>query len=216
MGLIGMMLTFYAMSKMNLGDAAMLLNTFPLFVVLFAPFFLKESSNPRVFFLVLVAFVGIAFILKPTREIINTASLAGLAGGVAVAFAMISVRKLHATDSTWTIATWFSAVIAIGALPMTLMNFIMPTMEEWLILVLSGTILTASQLFLTKAYRYAKASIIAPFGYLSVIWSYGFDVIVWKQMPDVWSAIGSAIIIGSGIGIMELARRPVIKPGATT
>ena len=216
MGLVGMMLAFYAMIQMSLGDASMLLNTFPLFVALFAPFFLKEASSPYIFILAIVAFVGIGFILKPTWDIFHGASFAGLAAGIAVAFAMITIRKLHATDSTWTIALWFTAVIAVGSAPLLLVNFVVPTMRELLIILLTGFILTLSQLFLTKAYRYAKASMIAPFGYLSVIWSYGFDVIIWRHVPDVWSAIGSAIIIGAGIGILQVAKRPVIKPGATS
>lgn len=216
MGLIGMMLAFYAMTKMSLGNASILLNTFPLFVALFSPFLLKESSNPRVLLLALVAFIGIGLVLKPSADILNGASLAGLAAGVAVAFAMISIRKLHATDSTWIIALWFSGVITLGALPLTAIEFIVPTWREILIILLTGSILTLSQLFMTKAYRYASADIIAPFAYLSVIWSYTADILIWDKVPDMWSAVGTAIIIGAGIGIILISRKPVIRPGATS
>ncbi len=215
-GLIGMQMAFFAMTKMNLGDAAILLNTFPLFVALLAPFFLKERSNPGTFFLVVLAFVGVAFILKPTWDIFTGVALMGLAAGLMVAFAMMIVRKLHETESTWTIATWFSLIIVIGIAPLMAFQFIAPTVREIVIMLLMGSLLTLSQIFLTKAYRYAEASLIAPFAYLSVLWSYGFDILLWRHVPDLWSAIGSAIVIGSGVGIIILSRRPLVRAGATS
>jgi len=215
-GFIGMMLAFYAMIQMNLGDASMLLNTYPLFVALLAPFFLKEASNPRVFALAIAAFVGIGFILKPTWDILNGGAFAALAAGISVAFAMIAIRKLHSTDNTWIIATWFTAIVAMGSLPFLIIGFVRPTFSEWLIIALTGFILTLSQIFVTKAYRYAKASIIAPFSYLAVIWSYLFDILIWKYVPDIWSAIGSAIVISAGVGILMISKRPVVKPAATS
>ncbi len=215
-GFIGMLLAFYAMTKISLGDAAMLLNTFPLFIALLAPFFLKESSSPWIFLLIAVAFIGVAFILKPTPAIFNGVAFAGLASGVSVAFAMMIIRKLHETDNTWIIATWFTAVIMIGAAPLMLLDFVLPTTAELVIIVFTGTILTASQLLTTKAYKYAEASILAPFSYLAVMWSYGLDIAIWSHLPDVWSLVGSIIVIGSGIGIIELAKRPIVRPGATS
>jgi len=214
-GLGGMMCGFYAMTHMNLGDASMLLNTFPLFVALLAPFFLKETSNPRVFLFAIIAFVGIGLILKPTSDIINSAALIGLASGVLVALAMIVLRKLRATDDSWVIALWFSAIITLGAAPFVFLDFIVPTAEEWLVIILAGSFLTVSQIFLTKAYGYADAQTIAPFAYCSVIWSYGFDILIWDYIPDVWSIVGSVIVIASSIFLMEVARRPRIRPGAT-
>ena len=215
-GLCGMMCLFYGIIHLNMGDASVLLNTFPLFVALLAPFLLKEPTHPRVFFFVIIAFIGIGFILRPTKEIINVAALIGLAGGFFVALAMIAIRKLRATENTWVITFWFSAVVAAGALPFMLMDFVMPTPREWLIILVSGTILTMSQLFVTKAYGYATAATIAPFAYAAVLWSYGLDMLVWDFVPDFWSIVGSGVIIVSSVGSMLIARKPYIKTGATS
>jgi len=215
-GLIGMFCGFYGMVHLNLGDASMLLNTFPLFVALLAPFLLKEATHPRVYLFTAIAFVGIGCIMRPTTEIINVAALIGLAAGLFVALAMIAVRKLRATENTWVITLWFSMVVFVGALPFMLMDFVMPTPSEALMLLVAGSILTMSQLFVTKAYGYATAATIAPFAYAAVIWSYGLDVLVWDFVPDFWSIVGSCIVIASSIGTMFLARKPYIKTGATS
>lgn len=215
-GLIGMMCVFYSMIHLNMGDASVLLNTFPLFVALLAPFLLKESTHPLVFLFAIIAFIGIGCIVRPTAEFINVAALIGLAGGFFVALAMIAIRKLRATENTWVIALWFSAVVTLGALPFMLMDFVMPTPREALMLLVAGCILTMSQLFVTKAYGYATAATIAPFAYAAVIWSYGLDILVWDFVPDFWSIVGSGIIIASSIGTMFFARKPYIKTGATS
>ena len=215
-GLIGMMCGFYGMIHLNLGDASMLLNTFPLFVALLAPFLLKEPTHPRVYLFTAIAFIGVGCIMRPTLEIINVSALIGLASGLFVALAMIAVRKLRATENTWVITLWFSMVVFMGALPFMLMDFVMPTPREALMLLAAGSILTMSQLFVTKAYGYATAATIAPFAYAAVIWSYGLDMLVWDFVPDFWSIVGSCIVIASSICSMFLARKPYIKTGATS
>ena len=215
-GLIGMMCGFYGMIHLNLGDASMLLNTFPLFVALLAPFLLKEPTHPRVYLFTAIAFIGVGCIMRPTAEIFNIAALIGLASGLFVALAMIAVRKLRATENTLVITLWFSAVVALGALPFMLMDFVMPTPREALMLLIAGSVLTMSQLFVTKAYGYATAATIAPFAYAAVIWSYGLDMLVWDFVPDFWSIVGSGIVIASSIGTMFFARKPYIKTGATS
>lgn len=216
LGLIGMMLMFHAMTRMLLGDAAMLLNTFPLFVALIAPFFLKEPSKPAVFTLIAVAFVGIALILKPSSALVNGTALMALGAGIVTAFAMMSIRKLHATENTLRITWWFTLVITLGSAPLAAAQFVVPTIEESIILIFVGLILTLSQLLLTKAYRYAPASVLAPFSYLTVLWSYGLDIAIWGHVPDFWSLVGGAIVVAAGIGIIKSAHRPLVRPYANS
>ena len=215
-GCLGMICVFYGMTHLSMGDASVLLNTFPLFVALLAPFLLKEPTHPRVFLFAVIAFIGVAFIVKPSADIINVPAFVGLAGGFLVALAMIAVRKLRATENTWVITLWFTTIVAAGSLIPTLFNFVMPTMGEWLMMIIAGLILTLSQVFVTKAYGFAAASVIAPFAYAAVLWSYGLDILIWKFEPDMWSIIGSSIIILSSLGNMFFARKPCIRTGATS
>lgn len=68
---------------------------------------------------------------------------------------------------------------------------------------------------LTQAYRFASASIVAPFDYLSVLWAVLFGYWFWSEVPTWRTAVGAALIVGSGA---YAVRRGATAPGtaATT
>lgn len=219
-GFIAMTLAFYAMIEMEIGNAATLFNTLPIFVAILAPVLLGESFSIRKLILVIAAFAGIALILKPDIDIIRGISLLALVAGFLGALAMIYVRKLADTDSPLIITLYFTAVTTAGSAPMAALDFVPPTIPEWTWLVLIALALTFAQLFMTKAYTYGHASTIAPFSYVSVIGAYVSGLLFFGEVPDAFSIIGAAVIIGSGIGIMlsspTTAKREAIRTAKIT
>jgi drug/metabolite transporter (DMT)-like permease len=201
-GFIAMTLAFYAMIEMEMGNASTLFNTLPIFVALLAPPILGEAFSTRKLVIVFVAFAGIALILKPDAGIVQGASLFALLAGFLGALAMLSVRKLAATDSPLIITLYFTAFTAAASAPMAAMDFVPPTLPEWGWLVFIGVFLTFAQLALTSAFTFGHASTIAPFSYVSVIGAYAAGLLFFGEVPDALSIAGAAIIIGSGIAIM--------------
>jgi drug/metabolite transporter (DMT)-like permease len=49
------------------------------------------------------------------------------------------------------------------------------------------------------AYVRAPASLLTPFTYLQTIWSTAYGYLVFSQIPDGVSALGMAVIVGSGL-----------------
>ncbi len=201
-GFLAMAMAFYSMIKMDIGNAATLFNTLPIFVAILAPAILGEAFSSAKLILVIVAFVGIGLILKPDPDILNGASLYALMAGLLGALAMLFVRKLVATDSTLIIILYFTAFTALAAAPFAAAKFIFPTSAEWVYLLVIGICTTLGQIFMTRSYRYGHASTIAPFSYASVIGAYIVGFAIFDEVPDMWSALGAATIIASGIGIM--------------
>ncbi|MFH1830594.1 MAG: DMT family transporter [Pseudomonadota bacterium] len=201
-GFLAMAMAFYAMIKMDIGNAATLFNTLPIFVALLAPAILGETFSTGKLILVIIAFAGIGMILKPDPDILNGASIYALMAGLLGALAMLFVRKLVATDSTLIIILYFTAFTAVVAAPFAAAKFIYPTSAEWVYLLVIGICTTLGQIFMTRSYRYGHASTIAPFSYASVIGAYIVGFTIFNEMPDVWSVMGATVIIASGIGIM--------------
>ncbi len=216
LGFFAMCAGFYAMTHLPLGDASMLLNTYPLFVALIAPLFLKERSSPTTFVLAAVAFVGIGFVLKPSAHIMESASLAALAAGVIVAFVTIIIRRLHVTDNTWVITTWFTGFVLIASAIPAFLDFVALTRIDFLLIAVTGITLTVAQVLMTKAYRFADAATVAPFSYLSVLYSYGFDMIFRGRIPDGWSIAGSALAIAAGVGLLLTHKKDAASAAAAT
>jgi len=58
---------------------------------------------------------------------------------------------------------------------------------------------TAAQFLVVSAYRLARASVLAPVSYSQLLWSGLLGLFAFGNVPDLWTLVGAAIIIGSGI-----------------
>lgn len=201
-GTAAMIMAFYAMIRVDIGNASVLFNTLPIWVALLAPPILGEAFSLRKLILIVVAFGGIALILKPEAETMRVASLIAVAAGFLGAISMLCVRKMATSDSALIITLYFTAFTSAVAAPFTIADYVPPTPAEWGWLLMIGISLTGAQVFMAHAYKFGHASTIAPFSYASVFAAYVAGLWFFGEVPDVWSAIGAAIIIFSGIGIM--------------
>jgi len=214
-GYTAMILSFYAIINMEMGDAASLFNTLPIFVALLAPPLLHEPFSRRQFIFIITAFAGILLILKPTSGIIQTMSIYALLAGLITSMSMICIRKIHREDASWVIALYFTIFTAIASIPMAIATYIPPTPLEWALLVFVGFMISLAQIFLTKAYKLGHAATIAPFNYTFVIGSYITGLLIFSEIPDAISIVGACVIVGSGIAIMLTAPKKRSPPGAT-
>jgi len=201
-GFVAMSLSFYAMTKMQIGNASTLFNTLPIFVALLAPLTLGEEFSKGKLVLVILAFAGIGLILKPDTHLFSGASAFALTAGFLGALAMLCVRKLASSDSAFIITLYFTGFTALCAAPFAFMSYKAPTAVEWGWLAFIGVALTVAQIMMAHAYKLGNASSIAPFSYASVIGAYVLGLLLFSEVPDLWSVAGAALVIGSGIGIM--------------
>ena len=213
-GTIGMISAFYAMINMNLGDAVTLFNTMPILVALLAPAFLGEAFSKKQFFIIIIAFIGIALIIQPGKEMLDTTSLIALLSAFAAALAMLCMRKLGSSDSPYIITLYFTIFTAVVSAPMAFHTYIPPTPSQWGWLIFIGVVITFAQLFMAKAYKCGKASNIAAFSYASVVGAYFTALIFFSEIPDFISIIGAIIIVVAGAGITLISPQKT-PPGST-
>ncbi|MBN1283372.1 MAG: DMT family transporter [Proteobacteria bacterium] len=204
-GFVAMALSFYSMTKMKIGDASTLFNTLPIFVALLAPAFLGERFSLGKLALVVVAFGGIGLILKPDTSLFEGAAAYALMAGFLGALAMLCVRRMAASDSSLVITLYFTGFTALCSAPFAFSRFKAPTLEQWGLIAFIGVALTFGQILMVHAYKLGNASTIAPFSYASVIAAYFLGLLLFSEVPDLWSAMGAALVVGSGIGIMFTA-----------
>ena len=94
-GTAGIFGNFYALGKIDLGDAMMLNKLAPFFTVLFSWLFIKERLTLRQALCLVGAFVGAALVVKPGLGVMPLVpALSGLAGGVCAGSAYACVREL--------------------------------------------------------------------------------------------------------------------------
>jgi len=114
---------------------------------------------------------------------------------------VVAVRKLSHSEPSIRIYVWYSlANVAFTGVAMPYV-WIWPDLSDGLFLLGIGLLGTVSQYWFLMAYRYASATIIAPFDYVRLPFALALGYFIWNELPTNWAFVGSAIIIGSGIYI---------------
>ncbi|MEA3392928.1 MAG: DMT family transporter [Candidatus Marinimicrobia bacterium] len=196
-GLCGVMLYFYCISNMNLSDGTMLNKLSPFFVIIFASLFLKEKLNRYQIIGIVVAFLASMLIIKPQFNIVVLPAVFGLGSAVFAGFAYAIIRLLNVRgEAPGTIVFYFSLISFIVTLPGAIASFVMPTPVQWFYLLGIGVFAGIGQMLMTESYRYSRASDIAPYKYLHVLFTALIGIFFLGESMDPLSLLGSAIIVG--------------------
>lgn len=201
-GSLASMLYVWAIYHMQLGLANGLNQTSPIFVCLCAAIFLKERFGWWIYLTVCIAVFGMMLIVTPDFSSINFAALVAVLSAVLSAFAYTCIKKLQATEESDTIVFWFlgmSSLVPVFTIPF--MPWQMPTLPNFIGLMGAGLTCLIGQQFMTRAYRYGPATIVAPFIYTSTISSLFISYFIWDELPSVQSLVGCAVIIIAAIAI---------------
>ncbi|MES1940186.1 hypothetical protein T5B8_08083 [Salinisphaera sp. T5B8] len=205
-GLGAMYCFFYALSQMPLASAVLLNYSQPPFLPFIAWLWLGERPATRIFPAVLIGFIGVLLILKPGLGWQGPAGLAGLAAGILAATSMAAIRRMSDTEPTVRIVMYFSVLgTLVSALP-AIAAWQTPTPGQWLALFGAGSIATAGQLLLTRAYSLAPAAHIGALIYTTVLFAALIGWIFWQETPDLLSALGAASVICAAL-IVVVTRR---------
>ncbi|GAA0182647.1 DMT family transporter [Clostridium sediminicola] len=194
LGLTGVYLYFYSINNLYLADSSILNKLSPFFITFFAIVFLKEELTSMKVISMIVVFSGALLIIKPQFNLSIIPSMAGFISAAFAGGAYTIVRFLKDRESPPTIVFYFSFVSVVGALPFMIVNFVMPTMMQFIYLILTGVSAAVAQFALTYAYKYAPASEVAIYNYTNIIFSVILGFLVWGEVPDLMSIIGGGII----------------------
>jgi len=189
----------------------------PLVVTALSPFVLNEQVDWRRWTAVIVGFLGVFLILRPDLDGFNRGYLIALAGGFSIGLFYICNRKLAA--GTPAIVTLAHSVM-IGAI---LLSFAVPAV--WIapkvndVPMIAGFILCAlvGQGLMLASFEHAPASVVAPFQYGAIISATLFGFLVLGEFPDIWTWVGIAVVVTSGIYIaVREGRVKRIEPSAVS
>ena len=200
-GTIGILGNFYAVDHLMLSDATMLNKMSPFFAIIFSIFLMKEKVSLSQALIVLGAFIGALFVVKPTFSNVNLfAAGIGFVGGVGAGLAYTCVRKLGTRGEKGSrIVFYFSLFSCLVTLPYMLFDFHPMTFNQLILLLLAGASAAGGQFAITAAYTYAPAKEISVYDYSQVIFAAIYGFIMFNQIPDAYSFFGYLIIIAMAI-----------------
>jgi drug/metabolite transporter (DMT)-like permease len=215
-GSIGMFSGFTGLILLPLADATAISFAAPLFTVALAAILLKEKVRMYRWSAVGIGFLGVLIMLFPQFD--TTAAVsemrrigAGFAmlGAVCAGFATIETRKLTSTENTGTIVAYFMTLTTIigfisifAGLYAPQFAWKWPNPWEAALLVTMGVMGGIGQITLTQSFRYADASVIAPFDYISMVWAIVMGWILFGELPKTIVVLGSCVVMLAGIFVI--------------
>ena len=207
-GTAGILCNFWAVDHLRIADANILNKLSPFFSFLLSIFILKERPNRIEWLSVLLAFIGAAFVAKPSAGIASFPALIAILGGFTAGTAYTYVRKLGLEGERGPVVVmFFSAFSTLVLLPNLLLHYHPMTMKQLIFLIFAGMSAAGGQLSITTAYQNAPARDISVFDYSQVVYAAIFGLILFGEIPDVWSIAGYVIIIGTAFAKWYLLTR---------
>ena len=195
-----------SLSHLPIAEATAINFITPLLITALAMPVLGEVVRLQGWIAVLVGFLGMLVVVRPGVHGLQPAALLVLLSSLFWCIAMLITRQLAGIDRSGVTLLW-TAVTGLVLL-MTILPFFLTPMN-WPLAGLSvavGIVASSGQWLAVLAYRYARATVLAPLGYAQLIWSSVLGLIVFGAVPDRWVVIGAVIIALSGIYVVHLER----------
>ena len=181
----------------------------PIYVAALSHVLLGERVGWRRWAAILVGFVGVLIMLKPSGDF-SMASIYAVAGSVLFAVTIILGRMLSVTSDT-TLVTWqtiCSLVLGAGMV-VVLGGWRIPTGVEWAGMLLLGIVSCIAHLMIVRALKLAPAAMLAPLHYTLLLWAVIFGWAFFDDVPGPRILIGSAIVVLAGLFIFH--RQKVVE-----
>ena len=220
-GLAAMYCFFYAVARIPLSAAFLLLASSPLFIPIIAWAWLREPVTAAVRCAILIGFAGVLLILKPGFGIVAPAALIGLCSGLLSALAMVTSRRMSSTEPAIRILFYFTFLsMLVSAVPLA-WAWQKPQPAALVLMALAGLLATGGQYLLTKGYSFAPAAQVGPFTYTNVVFATLIGWVGWGETLDALAWIGAVLICIAGITASRRSAAPpplaaAIAPGRPT
>ena len=194
-----MMFFVFALRHMALADAASVGFVAPLFITALSVPLLGEVVGVRRWIAILVGLVGVLVVIRPGTGAFQPAALLVLMSSASWAYASVLTRRMAASEDTRATLLW-SAVSGLVLLSLVApFVWVWPSWTDLGLNLMLGIVASAGQWLMVQAYRYAGASVLAPFTYVQLIWSVSMGYLVFGTLPDEMTGVGAAIIVASGM-----------------
>jgi drug/metabolite transporter (DMT)-like permease len=220
LGVGGMFSNFASLARLPVADVMAIYFSAPLMTVALAALILREKVHIYRWSAVIVGFIGVMMALAPHLSIGQAGALSmaaalgclfALFGAAFDAGAAIQMRRLTSSESTASIVLYFSLICAVAGLCTLPFGWVWPRLDHCIVLITIGIIGGASHLFLTESFRYAPASVTAPFDYAAILWGTALGYAIFGEIPGPLVVAGAAVVAAAGLFVIWRERQLGLK-----
>ena len=212
-GAVAMYAIFVGLRNLELAEVTSMAFSGPIWVVIFSILFLGEKIRLKRWIAVGLGFVGVIIISKPGFDNLNFYYIYPIIFTLGFAGVSIFIRKLTLVgEPVYLIAFYFSLCSAIfGLFTLPFGGWIMPTVYDFILLILIGLFGSIANLLLTKSYQLAEVSLTTPLKYLSLVFAIIFGFYFFNEIPTIYTLSGAGLIVVSS-AIIFIREHQLKKP----
>jgi len=201
------MVMLVALQVMPFVDIAAIVAVAPVLVTALSVPLLGETVGWRRWLGVTAGLAGAMMIVGPASAQFHWAVLLPLTVAVSNALYQIATRKLGPADHPLTTSAYTALVGAVGTTVLLPLVWVTPDAAGLALMLVLGSAGTLSHYCMIRAYTAASASVVAPFGYMTLVWAAGCSLILFAEIPGAGTIAGSAVIVASGLYILSRERK---------
>lgn len=203
-GTTAMGLSFVGLSLLPLPEVTAIGFATPIFTLLFAAVLLGEKIRAVRISAVAVGLVGVIIMLWPRLGSGEGLTGAATLGAICVLTAtimrglvQIHIRRLVQTEQTAAIVFYFSITASCLGLLTLPFGWVFPTPGDLTLLVGAGLIGGVAQILVTSSYRFAPASLLAPYDYVSMLFAVVLGYLWFDELPTSVMLAGATLVVAS-------------------
>ncbi len=197
---------YWAVATLQLADVTAFYLSTPILLTAIAAMVLREKVDGPRWAATLVGFLGVLIALRPSGGALSAHALVALLGAMLYAVFLTVTRRLRGTPNAMLVMLQLAALVLCGAVT-TPFAWVTPSPGGFGLMAVVGVIGIVGYVCVNRALQLAPASVVAPFQYLSIIWSVVLGYLAFGDVPEVTTLAGSALIIVAGGFILFRERR---------
>lgn len=193
-----------ALKYLPIADCIAIAFAGPLFVTALAPVLIGERVGWRRWSAVLLGFAGVLVILRPGTDAMQLAALLPLGAAFTGSLRDLITRAMATTEtSNAMLATTTTMVMLAGLATYPFVAWAPVPLDDLALMALSGVLIGSAHWLIIESFRHAEAALVSPFKYTNLIFAVALGFLIWGDLPDVWTWVGTAIVIASGLYILR-------------
>lgn len=207
-------LLYFGVMHLPLANNIALFFIEPLLLTIISVFWLKEKIITKQWLALIAGFIGVLIVLRPNWSAYGIYSFYPIGAAICYAVYLSLVREIKEKDavllqfySSFVAFCLLSILVLLGSFDILSLDITLPNLREWGWIAILGVSTTIVYLLFITAFHHSNASTLAPFQYMEIITASLLGWLIFEHIPDIFTLIGTIVIVGAGLYIFKTQRR---------
>lgn len=193
------LLITYSFVTIPLAEAYSIIFIIPMFTTILSIVVLKEQVGIERWVLIGLSFIGVLIVVRPGFRELELGHLTALGCAFTAAVSTTVMRIISNKEKRISLFLIPSLYTGLAAGILMAWDFTVPSVTDWVLIVVAGTLGGAGYLFQIAALTVAPANRIAPMQYSQIVWALILGAVFFAEIPDAVAFVGLAIVIVAGL-----------------